>query len=133
MIRDLMVECVECRFNAARPQPVQWLSDNGSAYATAGTIEIATALNLTPCFTPVESPEGNGVADAFVNTFKRDYIRIKPLTNAETALNAVADWMNDYNEVDPHSGLAYRSPKGIQRAIATRCVSGLTGSAPLRF
>jgi transposase InsO family protein len=57
MIRDLMVECVECRFSAARPQPVQWLSDNGSAYATAGTIEIATALNLTPCFTPVESPE----------------------------------------------------------------------------
>jgi transposase InsO family protein len=112
MIRDLMVECVERRFNAVpAPRPVQWLADNGSVYAAAKTIEIATALNLTPCFTPVESPESNGVAEAFVKTFKRDYVRINPLPNAETALAAVAGWMNDYNEVHPHSGLAYRSPR----------------------
>ncbi len=40
-----------------------------------------------------------------------DYVRIKPLPNAETALAAIADWMNDYNEGHPHSGLAYRSPR----------------------
>ena len=84
MIRDL-VECVERRFNAVRaPRPIQWLADNGSIYAAAKTIEIATALNPTPCFTPVESPEGNGVAEAFVKTFKRDYVSIKPPPNAET-------------------------------------------------
>lgn len=76
MIRDLMVGCVESRFAAPRaPHPVQWLADNGSVYAAAKTIEIATALNLQPCFTPVESPQSNGVAEAFVKTFKRDYVR----------------------------------------------------------
>ena len=31
MVRDMMLECVERRFDAVRaPEPVQWLADNGS-------------------------------------------------------------------------------------------------------
>jgi transposase InsO family protein len=117
MIRDLMVGCVESRFAAPRaPHPVQWLADNGSVYAAAKTIDIATALNLQPCFTPVESPESNGVAEAFVKTFKRDYVRVSPIPDAQAALAAVSDWMTDYNEVHPHSRLAYRSPREYIRA-----------------
>jgi transposase InsO family protein len=94
MIRDLMLGCVESRFAAPRaPHPVQWLADNGSVYAAAKTIDIATALNLQPCFTPVESPESNGVAEAFVKTFKRDYVRVSPIPDAQAALAAVSDWM----------------------------------------
>lgn len=66
MIRDMMVSSVEQSFGAIRtPHPVQWLSDNGSIFAAHKTIEIALALNLAPCFTPVESPESNGMAEAF--------------------------------------------------------------------
>jgi hypothetical protein len=47
MIRDMMVQCAEKRFGTIRaPHPVQWLSDNGSIFATHKTIEIALALNL---------------------------------------------------------------------------------------
>jgi len=53
------------------PHRVQWLTDNGSVFATYRTLDIAAALNLEPCFTPVESPESNGMAEAFVKTFKR--------------------------------------------------------------
>jgi transposase InsO family protein len=117
MIRDLRIECVETRFAAPRaPHPIQWLTDNGSVYAAAKTLDIATALNLEACFTPVESPESNGVAEAFVKTFKRDYARISAIPNAAVALAAVADWMTDYNEVHPHSRLAYRSPREYIRA-----------------
>jgi hypothetical protein len=64
VIRDLMVRCVEQRFGAiCAPHPVQWLSDNGSIVAAHRTIEIALALNLVPCFTPVESPESTDVID----------------------------------------------------------------------
>ena len=55
------------------PQPVEWLSDNGSAYIASDTRDTATALGLRLCFTPVRSPESNGIAEAFVKTFKRDY------------------------------------------------------------
>jgi putative transposase len=72
MVRDLMLACVERRFNALRaPHPVQWLADNGSAYAAHETLEFAPALALVPCFTPVRSPESNGVSEAFVKTLKR--------------------------------------------------------------
>src|SRR3954466_11325978 len=91
--------------------PVQWLSDNGSIFAAHKTIEIAVALNLVPRFTPVESPESNGMAEAFVKTFKRDYVRVSPIPNAAAALALIASWMEDYNSVHPHSRLGYRSPR----------------------
>jgi hypothetical protein len=57
-IGPMIAASVEQRCGTIRaPQPVQWLSDNGSIFAAH--IEIALALNLVPCFTPVESPESN--------------------------------------------------------------------------
>ena len=57
VVRDMMLECVERRFDAVRaPEPVQWLADNGSAYTAGETVDFATALNLVACFTPVRGP-----------------------------------------------------------------------------
>jgi transposase InsO family protein len=90
MIRDMMVQCVERRFGDVRaPHKVQRLTDNGSIFAAYRTLEIAVALNLEPCFTPVESPESNGMAEAFVKTFKRDYVRANPIPHARTALTRI--------------------------------------------
>jgi transposase InsO family protein len=38
----------------------QWLTDNGSAYTAKETIDFGQQLGLTPCFTPVRSPQSNG-------------------------------------------------------------------------
>jgi hypothetical protein len=48
-----------------------------------------SALNLEPCFTPVESPESSGMAEAFVKTFKRDYVRVNPIPDATMALEQI--------------------------------------------
>jgi transposase InsO family protein len=112
MIRDMMLDCVERRFDAIRaPQPVQWLADNGSAYTAAETTDFAASLNLVPCFTPVRSPESNGVCEAFVKTFKRDYVRVNPRPDAISALQRMAEWFEDYTTTRPHSGLRMRSPR----------------------
>jgi putative transposase len=84
---------------------------HGSIFAAHRTIEIALALNLEPCFTPVESPESNGMAEAFVKTLKRDYVRVSPISDAATAIVQIDLWMEDYNTVHPHSRLGYRSPR----------------------
>ena len=64
MIRDLMLESVERRFGTAHtPAPILWLSDNGSAYRAYETIDFAMRLGLVPCFTPVRSPQSNGMAE----------------------------------------------------------------------
>ena len=112
MVRDMMLGCVERRFGVIRaPQPVQWLADNGSAYAAKETLDFAAALNLVPCFTPVRSPESNGVCEAFVKTFKRDYVRVNPRPDAIAVLQQISAWFEDYNAVHPHSGLRMRSPR----------------------
>ncbi|MGE0653418.1 MAG: IS3 family transposase [Alphaproteobacteria bacterium] len=117
MVRDLMLEAVESRFGAIRaPQPVEWLSDNGSPYTAGETVAFANALGLVPCFTPVASPESNGIAEAFVKTFKRDYVRVNPLPDAASLLRQIAGWFLDYNENHPHSGLKMRSPREFIRA-----------------
>jgi transposase InsO family protein len=112
MVRDLMLACVERRFGAVQaPHPVQWLADNGSAYAAHDTRDFAVALNLVACFTPVRSPESNGVSEAFVKTLKRDYARVNPRPDAATALQQLPGWIEDYNESHPHKGLRMLSPR----------------------
>lgn len=116
-VRDMMLEAVEKRFGSTRaPQAIEHLSDNGSAYTAKDTRLFAQAINLTPCFTPVASPQSNGMSEAFVKTLKRDYIRISPLPDAETALRQIDGWIEDYNEVHPHSALKMASPRQFIRA-----------------
>ncbi len=112
MVRDMMLDCVERRFDAIRaPHPVQWLADNGSPYTAGETVDFATALGLVACFTPVRSPESNGVCEAFVKTLKRDYARVNPRPDAVSVLQQIPAWFEDYNTIHPHSGLQMRSPR----------------------
>ncbi len=122
MVRDLLLEAVEQRFGCLRAQlPTEFLTDNGSCYTAKETLDFAASLGLKPCFTPVRSPESNGLAESFVKTFKRDYVRINPLPDALTVLTAINGWFADYNENHPHSGLGWRSPKDfIQAQSLTR-------------
>ena len=118
MIRDLMVESVERRFGlGGLPHPIQWLSDNGSCYRAHETIEFATRLGLVPCFTPVRSPQSNGMAEAFVKTFKRDYVYVHDRPDAQTVLSQLSAWFEDYNESHPHKALQMKSPREFIRSF----------------
>lgn len=112
-VRDLMVTAVEHRFGRVNrlPQTIEWLSDNGSGYIAMETRRFARDLGLEPCTTPFESPQSNGMAEAFVRTIKRDYVRVSPAPDAETVLRQLPKWLTHYNEVHPHKALGYRSPR----------------------
>ena len=111
-VQDMMLEAVEGRFGGVRaPQPVEMLADNGSAYTAKDTRIFARQLGLKPCFTPVRSPQSNGVSEAFVHPLKRDDVQVTPLLDAVTVLALIAAWFDDYNDHHPHSGLKMRSPR----------------------
>ena len=111
-VQDMMLEAVESRFGGVRaPHPVEVLSDNGSAYTAKETRIFARQLGLRPCFTPLRSPQSNGVSEAFVHTLKRDYVQVTPLPDALAALTLIGTWFEDYNDNHPHSGLKMRSPR----------------------
>jgi len=80
------------------------------------TIDFALALGLTPRFTPVRSPQSNGMAEAFVKTFKRDYVRCNPCPDAITVLGQLDTWFKDYNESHHHKALKMLSPREFIQA-----------------
>jgi putative transposase len=127
-VRDLMVASVESRFGRVNraPQTIEWLSDNGSAYIAKETRAFARDIGLEPLTTPFTSPQSNGLAEAFVQTIKRDYARVNPLPDARSVIESLPVWIDHYNAIHPHSALSYRSPREFIAAQSNQeAVSGL--------
>lgn len=112
-VKDLMVTAVETRFGRVNklPAAIAWLTDNGSCYTARETRRFAAAIGLATCTTPIESPQSNGTAEAFVRTLKRDYVRVSPKPDAETVLRQLPACFHHYNTEHPHKALGYRSPR----------------------
>ena len=109
-IQSLMIQSVEARFSRLHtPRTIQFLSDRGSVYMSIETKQTARHLGLEPCFTRAYSPESNGMAEAFVKTFKRDYVYTNDCESADHVIAKLKEWFDDYNQA-PHSALDYKSP-----------------------
>jgi len=119
LVRDLMAESIETRFGKVTktPHPVQWLTDNGPGYVASETVEYGRLLGLDICTTAPYSPESNGMAEAFVKTFKRDYVSFGDLSNADSVRDQLPIWFDEYNERAPHKGLGMRAPREYRRDI----------------
>jgi len=78
------------------------------------------SVGLVPITTPACSPQSNGLAEAFVKTFKRGYVDGAELRDAESVLTQLPRWINIQA---PHSALAMRSPAEY-RAEVTLSSSG---------
>ena len=129
-IRDLMVESVERRFGLVDklPKPIEWLSDNGSPYTAGETRALARAIGLVPCTTPIESPQSNGMAEAFVKTIKRDYARVSAKPDAASVLRQLDSWFAHYNHVHPHKSLGYRSPREFREHFIENATDNAVGA-----
>lgn len=120
-IRDLMAQSLEARFGGGTtraPQPLEWLSDNGPPYTAHETRAFGRDAGFLVCTTPAYSPESNGMAEAFVKSFKRDYVYLAELHDAAGVLRALARWFDDYNDHHPHRGLGMRSPRQFRAALS---------------
>lgn len=92
------------------PQEIQFLSDRGPQYTAINTKQYARDWGMIPITTPSYSPESNGMAEAFVKLFKRDYVNANDLWTAESVMRQLPGWFADYNENHPHSRLKMMSP-----------------------
>lgn len=122
-VRGLMPAAVEHRFGLVNRLPVtiEWLSDNRSCYVAGESRNFSRELRPEPRTTPIESQQSNGLAEAFVKTFKRDYVQVSPIPDAAAALALVDRWMEDYNAVHPHSRLGYPSPREYILSPSVAC------------
>lgn len=129
LIRDLMTETLEYRFGPVRrtPHKIQWLSDNGPQFVSHETIEYGRALGFEMCTSPAYCPESNGMAEAFVKRFKRDYVYVNKLEDARSVMEQLPAWFRDYNQKAPHKGLKMMSPWEYLIKNQSISVSGFTG------
>ncbi len=120
----MLIEAVEKRFGAVEAIPAQhaleFLTDNGGAYIAEDTRRIARSLGLKSVNTPVRSPQSNGMAESFVNTFKRDYVSRMNRRDARTVLSQLAEAFEHFNEIHPHSALKMQSPREFRRGMLGR-------------
>jgi len=126
-VRDLMAGAVEHRFGRVNQLPglIEWLTDNGSCYLARETRRFARDIGLVPKTTPLESPQSNGMAEAFVRTLKRDYVRVSPVPDAASVMRQLPIWLAHYNELHPHRALGYRSPREFIARSTQEALSGL--------
>ena len=122
-----MVSAVERRFGRVNqlPSPIEWLTDNGSCYLARETRRFARDIGLAPRTTPLESPQSNGMAEAFVRTLKRDYVRVSPIPDAASVLRQLPAWLAHYNDLHPHRALGYCSPREFIARSTQEDLSGL--------
>ncbi len=109
------IETVERRFGAVEAVPpdkvLESLTDNDGAHIAAETRRVARSLGLRPINAPVCSPQSNGMAESFVNTFRRDYVSRMDLSDAPTVLAQLPAALQRFNEMHPHSALKMKSPR----------------------
>jgi len=99
MAQSVMLACVKKRFGEVKAlRPVEWLPDNGSCYTARETITFAAAMGIVSKFTPARSPQSNYMAESLAKTFKRDYVFCNDRPYAETAMEQLSGWFEDYNE-----------------------------------
>lgn len=115
-IQELMIKSVESRFsNLKTDREIQFLSDRGSIYRAQDTVALGRSLGLKSCFTAAYSPQSNGMSEAFVNTLKRDYVYTNDCFDAHAVLKMLPGWIEDYNNIAPHSGLGMKSPREYRK------------------
>jgi len=89
---------------------LEFLSDNGPEYICERLRAVLQGFGIIVCHTPRRSPESNGLAEAFFGTFKRDYVYQGELESLEEIGRNLPGWIQDYNEVAPHSALGMKAP-----------------------
>ena len=128
-VRDLMAKAVEARFDDVRtPHPVEWLSDNGPPYTASETRKFDRDTGLLVRTTPSYSPESNGMAEAFVKTFKRDYVYVNDVRDAASIIRSLESYFADYNEhASPQRAQDAFPADDSPRKSKLNHLSGLTG------
>jgi Integrase core domain len=89
---------------------------------------LARDVGLVPRTTPIDSPQSNGMTEAFVKTLKRDYARVNPCPNAATVLRQLNGWFEHYNTVHPRKALGYRSPREFRSQLVAETTENAVGA-----
>ena len=86
------------------------MTDNGSAYRSHRWREACRTFGLRHLRTKPYTPRTNGKAERFIQTSLREWAYAQAYTSSQMRQHALADWLDHYNIVRPHTALDNRPP-----------------------
>ena len=94
--------------------------DHGPQYAARDFRAGLTFLGITPSPAFVGEPQGNGVAERAFRTVKEQCLYLHRFQTLEEARQAIAEFVDRYNEQWLVAKLGYRPPAAVRRAGEAR-------------
>ena len=105
-----------------RGRPDMIVSDNGTEYTSNAILGWADETGVDWHYIAPGKPQQNGINESFNGRLRDELLNETLFRSLPHARAVLEDWRRDYNEVRPHSKLAWMTPRGYASAI-----SGQTG------
>lgn len=131
-IRSGRVIEVLTRLVSVHGAPRYLRSDNGPEFVARAVLKWLLAAQIETAFIDPGKPWQNGVDESFNGKFRHEHLSLQWFRNRAEAAVSIEQWRRHYNEVRPHSSLAYRTPHEFKALTETTTRTGRSEAAPPR-
>lgn len=100
--------------NGARKQGLCLMSDNGCQPTGKTFMKACRALEITQAFTSYNNPKGNADTERLMRTLKEELIWLREWQSHQELREALANWVQQYNNGYHHSALKYKTPSQFE-------------------
>jgi putative transposase len=95
-------------------------SDNGSEFIARAIVRWLHSTDIETAFIDPGKPWQNGADESFNGKFRNEHLSLQWYRHRVEATVAIEQWRQFFNEVRPHSSLAYRTPKEFKEQITIK-------------
>ncbi len=105
------------RLRVERQLPEQIIVDNGTEFTSKALDQWAYENHVQLQFITPGRPMENGYIESFHGKFREECLNEHWFLTLDDARETIESWRLDYNQVRPHTALAYRTPEEFARAM----------------
>ena len=131
-IRSTRVIEVLTRLVSLHGAPRYLRSDNGPEFVARAVLRWLLAAQIETAFIDPGKPWQNGVDESFNGKFRHEHLSLQWFRNRIEAAVSIEQWRRHYNEVRPHSSLAYQTPHEFKAIAEKTTRTGRSAAAPPR-
>jgi len=114
-LRSGRVLDVLARLVSRHGAPKYLRSDNGPEFLSRAVLEWLTREGIETAFIAPGKPWQNGTDESFNGRLRAECLSLEWFRNRAEAQTIIESWRRHYNEVRPHSSLAYLTPHEFKR------------------
>ena len=100
-----------------RGKPATIVSDNGTELTSNAILEWADQRKIGWHYIAPGKPQQNGFSESFNGKLRDELLNETLFSSLADARAKLEAWRRDFNEVRPHSSLAYLTPAAYARAL----------------